>query len=287
MLPRTIKTVAVFNASQNTIELADSIAWCLREINCAIVYHLDLDRDDILYIIVCPAGIYYTSETKLPMYYITYQLETYNSLRKPEYKPILEKALFNWDFSEYNCESDLAKELNLIHVPIGWTPNMSKKHLEYRDHKKPIDVLFLGYCGASPRRQFIKKELTNLGLNICFESNARLPQMQELILKSKVCIDIRQQEFITDPAMIRYNLYLSNMACIIAEEVPNLDAMELYQKGGVVFVKYSRLTETILKYVKDFELRFSAAIKSNIWYTEKRRWNRIYNFDPFMGMLHK
>ena len=285
MIPKSINKICIFNNYVSTREippiLYDILIQWYHQVK--IVRFLEYDREDVLYIIICPANISYKIYQKGPMYYITYQVETYNSLKTPNYRQFLKEALYNWDFSSYNCSSDLSKELKLKYNPIGYHPALTHPDIRnstrgYSDSHKDIDVLFLGYIGASPRRAQIKAQLDELKISNLFISTLDLPGMQRMIGRSKICIDIRQQDFITDVATLRMNILLSNQACIISEEVINTEDMELYRQGGVIFVPYDQMIKTIQKMLPDFERRYSAAVSSYEWYITHRKWENIFDF---------
>src|SRR5579871_5354380 len=108
--PLTIKTIAIYNASFGTRELAPALLSAIRSVyskpwNIIMVENIEHDREDILYIIICPAG-FGLNDVLMPKYYINWQLEfLIGAYNVPNYINRMKKAIANWDYSLFNIRT--------------------------------------------------------------------------------------------------------------------------------------------------------------------------------------
>ena len=292
--PTTISEIGVYNASFGTRELAPALSSAIKSIHpkpCKIltVDSLEINRNDVMYIIICPAGL--AKEIILPKYYITWQLEfmigPYNN---PGYINILRGALANWDYSTFNIKLlEGQYGIKSIHVPPGFnhtiaSPDIVDGSYLYNDQGKDIDILFLGYCDAYPRRVLFRDNCNCTGLKTFFVSNFDLEGMKQMIRRAKVCINLAAQDIFV-LATVRLNILLSNQACIVSEMSIDNDADELYSKHGICFVPYEDLIPRAYDLVHNYEVRRDMAIKSYQWYRYERDWANIVNFPLLLPAL--
>ena len=248
-----IKGIWIYNASFGTRELGPALLSAIRSVyfkpwNVKLVDSLDEDRDDILYIIICPAGLGMKG-IKMPKYYINWQLEYLNgNYDNDVYVNRLRGALSNWDYSQFNI--DICKKrynIESIYVPPGFnetisTPDILNGSYLYTDEGKDVDVLFLGYCEAYPRRIHIRDNCYRSHMRMWFVSDLDLEGMKRAIRRSKICINMAAFEgFILHK--IRMNILLANQACVLSEVSIDREADIPYGENGVCFVPYESIIE--------------------------------------------
>jgi hypothetical protein len=293
--PSSINRLAIYNASFGTRELGPALLAVLRSVYSkpwliSSVDHLEYDREDILYIIICPAGLG-IKETPMPKYYINWQLEfLVGAYNVPAYIDRLRNALDNWDYSQLNIKIAAARDKIIEHhVPPGFietipAPDILTGQYIYTDEGKDIDVLFLGYCDAYPRRILIRDNCVRAGLKIWFPSNLDLEGMRQAIRRSKVCINMAAQDmFIL--AQVRLNILLSNQSCIVSEKSTDAGDDHLYQQSGMLVVPYDKIVETVWDLVRDFEQRRAIAISSYQWYRNSRKWSEIVDWNSLLPQI--
>lgn len=289
-----INKIGIYNGSFGTRELAPALLSAIRSVhskpwNISIVNVLEINKEDILYIIICPAGL--RKDAILPKKYITWQLEymdgVYNNL---DYINILRGALINWDYSVFNINF-LKEKFNItsVHVPPGFNCFIAQRDITeglyiYSDEGKDIDILFLGYCEAYPRRKLFRDNCNKTGLKTYFVSNLDLEGMKNVIRRSKVCINLAAKDVFV-LATIRLNILLSNQSCIVSELSIDDDADALYSKHGVCFAPYNDLIEKAYYLVHNYVIRKNMAIKSYQWYRNERIWTDIINFNSLLPNL--
>lgn len=286
--------IAIYNGSFGTRELAPALLSAIRSVHSkpwsiSIVNLLESNRDDILYIIICPAGL--KKDVILPKKYITWQLEYMNGVyNNSNYINILRGAITNWDYSIININILKDRDnISSVHVPPGFDSIISMNDIIdgsyiYSDEGKDIDILFLGYCDAYPRRRLFRDNCNRTGLKTHFVSDLDLEGMKNVIRRSKVCINMAAHDpFIL--ATVRLNILLSNQACIVSEFSIDTEMDNLYSKQGICFTPYNDLIEKAYDLVHNYEIRKNMAIKSYQWYRNYRKWNDIVNFNLLLPGL--
>ena len=303
--PDTIKYIHIYNASYGTRELDSAMLCAIRSVhpqpwNVELVEDYYLDRDDVLYIMICPAGLMtdmdksVTIDDITPIYYISWQLESFVAGNKNEkteiYQKYLSKSLYVWDYCIDNIKIFRNKyNVETIYVPVGYTETIASADIVhesyvYNDEGKDVDILFLGYSKDYPRRVKIRDKLFNDGFRIWFVSDLNLEEMQAAIRRSKVCINILCKDSFP-LTTIRLNILLSNMACVLSEIPFGKRAFNMYKNGGVVFTEYDKLIEKCQELVNDFEKRRSIAVKSHQWYKNNSRWTDIVDFNRLLPTI--
>lgn len=291
--PDTIKSIVIYNASFGTRELARALLYAIRAVypapqHVSIAGSFENNRDDILYIIICPAGFGASNISKGPKYYINYQLEPTFALDRLTYLPLLSAAICNWDYCQYNVQYLTSlHNIKSLYVPVGYTPSISTDDIliestMYSEQDKDIDVLFLGYCEAYPRRLKIRDDLYRRGLRIWFVSDLDLIGMQKAIKRARVCLNFHNADNMNSLETIRLNILLSNYACIVSEEVKASERDQY--KDVVIFTSYDKLVDKCCELKGQVEQRLSQAIKSYQWYITKRRWNDIVDFNKLLPL---
>jgi len=290
MFPGTIRKISIFNASRVTSELPMSLLCAIRAVfpfpeRISLSSELSYENDSVLYIIICPAGLGSEKYNRCPKYYITYQLEPTFILQRETYRAFLEGAIYNWDYSRKNVEYLRSYDkIKIEYISPGFTYAMTTSDIMsgtyiYSDHKKDIDVLFLGW-DVYQRRKAIKNSLEATGLRILFVSDMGLDGMSQAIRRSKICLNIHSSEEITCLETVRLNMLLSNQACIVSEELDDPE-VDIY-RDVLYVVPYDKILNTCKELVKDPDQRKRLAIKSYQWYRNTRDWNHIVDFNALL-----
>ena len=293
--PDTIKRIAIFNASPVTRELPYSLLYALRNSHnhpelIDVVGSINYDSEELLYIIICPAGFGSNSIIKQPKYYITYQLEPTSVLKRVPYCEFLKGAITNWDYSQanvdyYNARPELG--IDISYLPVGHTPPMTSTDIlchswYYNEDEKDIDVLFLGW-DAHARRRNIREQMEQAGLKVQFLINLDLFGMQKVIRRAKICLNMHALDNMINFETIRLNILLSNQACVVSEDI-NDDTKLIYDKH-ITIVPYDKLVSRCQELVMQPALRKEQAMKSYSWYTTQREWTTIVSFKPLLPSL--
>lgn len=287
--PSTIKKIYIMNLSHVTPELALALHRILDQIGIpsTIKYlyfdPLEEDRDDLLYIFICMPPI----DILKVKYFIFWQLEYLRTKCNTYYAEVLKKALYLWDYSTDNLsyiEERFHRQAILFrpgYVDLLTHPDLLEN--SYSDEGKDIDVLFLGWIDISEHRKEIQRQLNRQGCRTNFSCGHNLREMQELIRRSKICINIHYESgFILQ--VVRLNILLSNLACIVSEEVVDKDAQDLYQKE-VIFSSYEKLVPICLDLLANEEQRKEIAHRSFDWYRKERKWDQIVDFPSLLPQI--
>lgn len=290
--PSTIKKIRIANTSFGTRELGPALYSAIRSSykypwNVELNDKLEQNRDDLLYIIICPAGIKGDLNAILPKYYIAWQLEDLQSgYDNPTYYGIMKKALAVWDYSTFNINLLKTRQnIDAIHFVAGFNETIPMKDIlfnqyVYDEKDKDIDVLFLGYVDSYPRRIVIKQQFIFCKVSMWFVSDLDIEGMRKAIRRAKVCINMAAKDpFVL--ATVRMNILLSNQACIVSETSCDDYANELYAKSGMVFVPYNLIVAKTLQLIRSPEERKKIAVKSYQWY-RKRRWTDLFDFNKHL-----
>lgn len=309
--PASIKTIHVLSLSLSTLELEEALLLTIRPFcpSAQVVWLPEDNRDDILYILICTSDrdlsrvkyyIFWQLENFAPFPNhrevcmqtdVTTPLENYAALNKyrdcRHHLPLLTNALYIWDYSLINIKILQSIGLKATHVQVGYSPSLSPNYniipLTYGpDSEKDIDVLFLGNA-AGGRRLEIKQRLEGTGLNILFTYGHKLGEMQALIKRSKISLNIHTSiPFVLQT--VRLNVLLSNCACIISEPALDQDTQKLYTPA-VLFVQEDAIVSTVQALIKDYDRRQSIAQYSFEWYRTERAWNKIVDFSNLVPKL--
>lgn len=287
--PDTIKYIHIYGASFGTRELPNALMSSLmkgygKPWMVSVTGFIEYNRDDILYIIICPAG-FGLGVVEMPIYYISYQLEFMNgNYDNGNYKDILRNSLGVWDYSRYNINILRGRDAILAeYVPPGFNEEISSPDvpdLLYVDDNRDVDVLFLGYCDPYPRRLHIRDECYTRGMRIWFVSDLNIQGMREAIKRSKVCINMGVlHPFVL--AKIRLNILLSNKACIVSEFPVDGESVEEYKDSCICFTEYDNIVERVSDLLSNFKAREAMATRSYNWY-KNRRWEDIVDFNSLL-----
>ena len=284
-------TISIYNASHVTREIETTIFnYIYRLFGKKYIVikdkNIDYENQNILYIIICPAGL---RSLRKPINYITYQLEPSiykTNLHDPNYLDFLKTSLVVWDYNEINVVYLIEKGIvNAKYFPIGYDYSLSDPKINsYNESDKTIDILFLGWVTPNSRRLKMQYILQEKGFNILFIWDKSPEEMRYLIHRSKICLNIHSYDkgFLETP---RISNYLSNYACVVSEVCEDINVMKLYSEGYVQFSTYDDIPNLLMKLLKDKEKRKELADKSFEWYSKERQIDTIITSDIFYDIL--
>ena len=269
---RGITSISIYNASHVTREI-EKVVYNYFYKNFGEKYKIErckelkYHEENVLYVVICPAGLH---SFECPKNYIVYQLDqcVYNThMHKNDYLQFLEKARCVLDYSQMNIDYLNKKGINnTLYFPISYDESLTMKNLrEYTEGEKDIDVLFLGWTLPNSRRSTIMDSLKLKGYNVVFIWDKTPLEMQELVVRSKICVNIHTyDQGILETA--RLSNYLANRACIISEFCLDQNMVDIYSKHGVTFVDFSNLVDKVVELLPNESLRSHLAETSFQWY---------------------
>ncbi len=116
-----------------------------------------------------------------------------------------------WDISARNVAHWTSLGLAAIHVPVGYTPNLTRIP---KAATQDIDVFFAGWL--TPRRRRLIDDLRAAGLNV-FASDACYGGARDQILsRSRVCLNVHHDGR-TAFELVRVSYLLANSKCVVTE----------------------------------------------------------------------
>jgi len=121
-----------------------------------------------------------------------------------------------WDFSIRNVERWKSDGYDVRHVPVGYTPNLTRIPKLEQD----IDVLFYGWM--TPRRIKIISDLKVAGLNVVATDSAYGGGRDNLIARSKVVLNVHhdgRDMF----EIVRVSYLMANSKCVVSEQSSDED----------------------------------------------------------------
>lgn len=293
-VPQTINKICIYNASGVTKEWGPAALSALRNVypqpdKIELVSSYIMDSDNILYIIICPAGIV-GNRSVFPKYYIIWQLEYLEGkFFNDNYISVIKGALIVWEYSSTNFDKLRDLGVSYRHVLPGYNEMLSRPEILagnylYDDSHKDVDVSFLGWVGPIERRQRIQNAMLKAGFKIWFVWGLTPDGMKEVIRRSKVCLNLLSR----DPfplSSIRLSFLLSNVSCVVSEHSTNPDLEYLYESIGVTFSDYDKLVETCRALVDDPLKRKICATRGFQWIRKHRRFEDINDFSSLLPQL--
>ena len=152
-----------------------------------------------------------------------------------------------WDYSVVNVAEWKKKGLTALHVPIGYSPELTRitTHLP-----KDIDVLFYG--SLNDRRAKILDKLRAAGLKVCARINDAYGEVLDgLIARAKVILNVHYYASRIFE-IVRVGYALANKKAVVSEESAD-DYPEL--RMGIRIVPYAELVNVCEHLVADKSLR--------------------------------
>lgn len=153
-----------------------------------------------------------------------------------------------WDFSASNIRELWSTHPCAIHVPIGYTPNLTRIP---RAATQDIDVCFFGW--RTPRRSVILQQLAAAGLNVHYSDVMYGGGRDNVISRSKVCLNVHHDGR-DRMEIVRLSYLLANSKCVVTEESAD-DGDYEYLHGAISRARYDNLVHTIKTYINDSHQR--------------------------------
>lgn len=255
-----------FLHSSAFLEVRDSLAWSLTELD----HHVNLTENS--FSASHATNIIYGAEllppdTVLPENCIFYNFEQPGHPRLPLVRELAKKYKVKiWDFSKRNLKSWTDEGISAIHVPVGYTPNLSRIP---RAKVQDIDVLFYGWM--TPRRSQIVQQLKDAGLKVYASDNLYGGSRDNLISRSKVVLNVHhdgRDMF----EIVRVSYLLANGKVVVTESSSDESDYSNF-KGMFDFWLYERILEPCKEFIE------SRKIRSDVEYTSMTKM-REFDFTP-------
>ncbi|MCU1305186.1 MAG: hypothetical protein JWQ87_5470 [Candidatus Sulfotelmatobacter sp.] len=220
-------------------EVIDSLSWALAALGHQVnVTENWFDAKDTN--IVFGAELLAPNQPQsLPPGTIIYNLEqpSHPNLAKVQ-QIVLGSKCTVWDYSLVNVQKWRKLGANVHHVPIGYTPNLTRIP---KAIVQDIDVLFLGWM--TPRRVKIVEELRAAGLNVVASDKCYGGGRDNLISRAKVCLNVHHDGRNLFE-IVRVSYLLANRKVVVTEKsadddeyIEDLDgAMYWVDYGGIVTI---------------------------------------------------
>lgn len=208
-----IRPKAFFHSSAFT-EVMDSLAWALVQLGhtANVTENWFSNLEDETNIVFGAELLAPNQPQSLPPGCIIYNLETpsHPNLAKVQ-QIVLGSKCTVWDYSLVNVQKWRELGANVHHVPIGYTPNLTRiPKAEVQD----LDVLFLGWM--TPRRVKIIEDLRAAGLNVVASDKCYGGGRDNLISRAKVCLNVHHDGRNLFE-IVRVSYLLANGKCVITE----------------------------------------------------------------------
>jgi predicted O-methyltransferase YrrM len=165
-----------------------------------------------------------------------------------------------WDFSRSNVERWTAEGYDARHVPIGYTPNLTRIP---SSPTQDIDCLFYGWL--TPRRLKIISDLRAAGLNVVATDSAYGGARDNLISRSKLVLNIHHDgRDMTE--IVRLSYLLANSKAVVTEAGSDTDE---YKLMPVFTCDDSHFVDTCNSVIQSPVTRERLATEGKLW-MEKR-----------------
>lgn len=231
------------------IEVRDSLAWSLSELD----HQVKLTENS--FSASAATNIIYGAEllppdTELPPGCVFYNFEQPSHPCLPRVRELAKKFKVKiWDFSKRNLKSWTDEGISAIHVPVGYTPNLSRIP---RAKVQDLDVLFYGWM--TPRRVLIHQQLKEAGLKVYFCDSLYGGSRDNLISRAKVVLNVHhdgRNMF----EIVRVSYLLANGKTVITE--PSSDEGDYFESlyGTLLWREYDKLVLACSDLCKDAQSR--------------------------------
>lgn len=240
-----------FIHSSAFIEVRDSLAWSLSELD----HQVKLTENS--FSASAATNIIYGAEllppdTELPPGCVFYNFEQPGHPCLPRVRELAKKFKVKiWDFSKRNLKSWTDEGISAIHVPVGYTPNLSRIP---RAKVQDLDVLFYGWM--TPRRVLIHQQLKEAGLKVYFCDSLYGGSRDNLISRAKVVLNVHhdgRDMF----EIVRVSYLVANRKFVITENCSDQDD----QIPGLCFWSMYKNISTAVRQCLAFEVREELEIR--------------------------
>ena len=223
-------------------EVKDSLAWALtalgHEANLTENAFSSAEATNIIF-----GAELLSPGTRLPPGSVIYNLEQPSH---PNTANVRSLATANqcrvWDYSLRNNKDWAAAAISAIHVPIGYTPNLT------RVPKSPTqdwDVCFMGWL--TPRRVKLIDDLRRIGLKVFASDRCYGGARDNILSRSKLVLNVHhdgRNMF----EIVRVSYLLANSKCVISEE--SSDEQDYRDLSLVQRVPYDSLVDACVLWVR-------------------------------------
>jgi Methyltransferase domain len=219
-----------FLHSSASAEVRESLAWSLTALGHeAIVSESAFAQGPVTNIVFCAELL--PPNSPIPADAIIFNLEQPSH---PAMENIRKLAAGHtvWDYSSINVANWKSWGFDVRHVPIGYTPNLTRIP---KAVSQDIDVLFYGWL--TERRAKLGNALTAAGLRIVFTDCSYGGSRDQLISRSKVCLNVAHDGR-TQFNIVRVSFLAANHKCVISETASDMDS---YSRLLCVWSEYSDL----------------------------------------------
>ena len=223
------------------LDVAESLSWALVSLG-----HSAIVRDNWISTAEGDTNIIFGAELlapgqALPPNCIIYSLEQPSHPMMPKVRA-LASGLRVWDYSAKNSLEWQKLGFNVKHVPIGYTPNLTR----IPQTQKDIDVCFFGWM--TPRRADLLRQLMDAGLKVFHSDNCYGGARDNIIARSKVCLNVHHDGRDMFEA-VRVSYLLANR-CTVVSEISSDD--EEYQdlSEGFFRCQYKDMAEVCTGIIK-------------------------------------
>jgi predicted O-methyltransferase YrrM len=229
-------------------EVIESLSWALSALGHGCVVRDNslssgLDTNIIFGSELMPEG------TQLPPNTIIYQLEQPSHPHFAQVQEIARKnAVQVWDYSLRNCDLHGKAGIKATHVPIGYTPNLTRIP---RATDQDIDVFMAGW--RTPRREKLFSDLRASGLKAILVQNCYGGARDNLISRSKICLNVHHDGRDLFE-IVRCSYLMANAKCVISEKSAD-DGDYIDLRMGPMFVNYNIIADACKSYMGASSLR--------------------------------
>ena len=252
--------------------IATALSKIINELNITTNLHIrNITNEDITLcvndknrymFIFCPQWLYPDNINPLPKEkYFFYQLEQFDKSNSPHIFNsfvflIMKHAKHIFDYSNINLayynENQINISINKTSLLLPPIVNIDEtNNNNNNNNNNKIDVLFCGSLVCSPRRHFILESLKHNGINIIIVNNIFGNELQKLIKKSKIFLNIRYSDSKILETCRLHEAIMSTDTYIVSEKPgSNLDSINKYS-GRVNFIDIiTNNTEQLVKTIK-------------------------------------
>jgi predicted O-methyltransferase YrrM len=140
-----------------------------------------------------------------------------------------------WDYNQQNVESWHKLGIPATHVPIGYTPNLTRIP---KCQDSDIDVFFAGWM--TPRRSKMIQDLQRSSLKVVATDSCYGGARDNLISRSKVCLNLNHDGR-TLFNIVRVSFLLANEKCVVSEYASDIGPLATSE--ALAWADYDHLVE--------------------------------------------
>jgi predicted O-methyltransferase YrrM len=149
-----------------------------------------------------------------------------------------------WDYSASNVADWQARSVEAHHLPIGYTPNLTRIP---KAATQDIDVFFAGWL--TPRRSKLIQQLTQAGLKVVATDSCYGGGRDQLISRAKICLNVNHDGRNLFN-IVRVSFLLANSKCVISELAQDTEVYAQDLDGALEWHRYEDLLAACLVYLR-------------------------------------